>query len=112
MRLTVTDKERQDGSLATTLVIEGPVTIRQVDELKVVLVATLTEAESVRLDLSGVTATDPAFLQLLVSARLTAARSGRELTVMPTPSEAYAQGVVAAGFHSVGACRQDVQEKE
>jgi anti-sigma B factor antagonist len=64
---------------ATSLRIDGDLTIYRAAELKQLLLAPLGEGVTLELDLSGVTEFDTAGLQLLMLARNTAQAAGGEL---------------------------------
>ncbi len=79
------------------LAIAGALTVQRAAELKTVLVDALARSGGVAVDLSGVTEIDLCGLQLLCSARRTAARSGKRFALAgPTP-DAVRRAAEAAG---------------
>lgn len=64
------------------LFIEGELTLRRVRELKESLLARLSKAQVLEVDLADVTEIDSAGLQLLLLARREARTSGRELRLV------------------------------
>lgn len=70
------------GSGATALEFSGSATIRQAAEAHARLTSALAGDGPLALDVSGVTAADLAFVQLIESARLSFAEAGRDLTLV------------------------------
>lgn len=72
----------QRESAPPVLCIQGELSIYRATELKRALLAALTEAASLDIDLSGVTEIDTAGLQLLMLAKKTAQAQQRELRLV------------------------------
>ena len=79
------------------LTISGAVTVQRAAELKAVLVDALARAGRVAIDLSGVTEVDLCGLQLLCSARRTAARSGKRFGLAGRTPDAVRRAAAEAG---------------
>ncbi len=77
--------------------IAGAVTVQRAAELRTVLADALARADRLAIDLSGVTEVDLCGLQLLCSARRTAARSGKRFAIAGATPDAVRQAAEAAG---------------
>ncbi len=80
-----------------TLAIAGAVTVQRAAELKAALVDALAQSGQVAVDLSGVTEVDLCGLQLLCSARRTAAQSGKRFALAGATPDAVRRAAEAAG---------------
>lgn len=83
-------------SSATDLAFSGPATIRQMQDAWTDISAAIERGGALRLDVSGVTETDVSFVQLLESARATAAAQGGEVT-LATPADGALRDVLERG---------------
>lgn len=75
-------KKKAAKPAASTLKLEGELTIYRAAELKDTLLAPLAEATSLEADLAGVTEIDSAGVQLLMLAKQTAQANGCELRLV------------------------------
>ncbi len=77
--------------------IAGAVTVQRAAELKAVLADALARADRLAIDLSGVTEADLCGLQLLCSARRTAAQSGKRFALAGATPDAVRRAAEGAG---------------
>lgn len=73
--------------MSTPLPIEGELTVFTVHELKVRLLAALSEGQPLQLDLSGVSEVDGAGIQLLLAAQRQARQQGSAITLRAMPPQ-------------------------
>lgn len=94
----------QDGpdTISETLAFEGAMTIRQAAEAHARLCAALAGEGPVTLDVTGVTAADLSFVQLIESARRTLAGHGRDLALTAPANDALRDVLARGGFLSGG----------
>ncbi len=87
----------------TVLTLEGKLSIERVAELKERLLNALAQSEELHLNLSQVTEVDSAFLQLLFSTHLAAARCNKRVRTVDGFPEVLEQAIVRSGFlHQMG----------
>lgn len=79
-----------------TLKICGELRIAEADQLRDALFAYLTQTQTLQIDLSAVESCDTAALQLFLSLRLSAEKSGKSLQLVTTSSR-FKEDVMALG---------------
>lgn len=80
------------------LVLEGTVTLEDLEELKGRVLTALDAAGALTLDLSGVNHADIAFLQFLISTNLEALKREAQLSFTGEANEMIAELAASAGF--------------
>ncbi len=93
----------QSGSNAT-LAISGDLAIDTAETMKSGIAEALTEADTIMLDLSGVTGLDLCAMQLLCSAHRTATILGKNLSLISV-SEGFTRDTRRAGFSRHISCQ-------
>ena len=88
----------KESTHGTTLTLGGELTLVHANELKATLTASLRSGGSVAVRLEEVTDMDLSCLQLLYSARRTAAGSGQHFTLDAENSELFRRTAAEAGF--------------
>ncbi len=88
----------QEALGSGTCDLRGPRTIRFADQTRSLLLEALCAYSAASLDCSAVTESDLTFVQLLISARMSAELSGKTLTLAHPPSGAFLQTLSKAGF--------------
>jgi len=83
------------------IVLEGPATIRNVEELHAILAAALDYSGSVTVDCAGITDADLSLIQLLLAARKSARRSGQTLVLSAPADGALREALLQGGFMPV-----------
>ncbi|MBI5440745.1 MAG: STAS domain-containing protein [Deltaproteobacteria bacterium] len=86
---------------------DGDLVLSRARELKESLLAALSRAERVELDLSDVTEADASCLQLLCAAHKEASALGKTLAVVPEPPPVLADRAETAGFRRTHGCASD-----
>jgi len=97
MELTIKQESESGGGGRVTITLAGGVTVSEVEEMKAALVSGLAACRELLLDVGAITATDPALLQLIFSARLSAERMGKKFALGGF-SAAFEKTAGAAGF--------------
>ena len=82
------------------LVFSGPATIRQAEQLAARLLQALAEADRIEIDCSAVTEIDITFIQLILSAGLSAANAGKALLLSAPPTGALLAVLTLCGAHT------------
>ena len=91
----------------------GSCMVDRITELKDLLGSALEQSGEVQLDVSGVESCDVTLIQLLCAAQKTAAQSGKTLTVLGSPSEAFRSLLQESGFlHACQHCAVETCVKE
>jgi len=107
MKLTCEERgEAGDGKVLTVKIV-GEMTIRHGDEIRIALREALHGADRVTLDIEGVNSIDLAGLQLICSARHTAAARHKEMEVSGAGNDAYRNTMRDAGFPCLVGCIRD-----
>ena len=88
----------QEAPSSGALDLNGPRTIRYADQTRSLLLEALCAHSAISLDCSAVTEADLSFVQLLISAQVSAQLSGKTLTLIHPPSGAFLQTLSKAGF--------------
>jgi anti-anti-sigma factor len=88
------------------LALSGELSLLQAEQLKMQLTQALEACGHVRIDVKAVTDIDLASLQLLCAAHRSAGSQGKQLALMPQPSEAFRARVVQAGLTHRDGCGQ------
>jgi anti-anti-sigma regulatory factor len=87
--------------------LEGSLAVGQAEELRMLLIKALIDADQVNVDFGTVTDIDLSCLQLLCSAHRSAVRMNKRLVFSSgTPAE-FRQAVVEAGYARSTGCRLD-----
>jgi len=84
--------------------VNGPLTVRNMEEAKSLLMSSLRSVDEVRLDLDGVTEVDLCALQLGCSLKRTAARLGKQVVYPKDVPPAFARAAEEAGYCFQGGC--------
>lgn len=90
------------------LTLTGSATIRQAAGFQQALLAALTSADEVRLDLTGITEIDLTGLQLLDASHRSAVMSGKLFRVDDGGNPCFQEAVENAGFRRHVGCARDV----
>ena len=101
---------QREHSAGNLLRLEGELTIQQAARVRETLLVAIGAAESLSLDLAGVTATDIAGLQLLCAAHRGAMAAGKSLHRTGQPSAAFAKGMRESGYAREMECRLSTPE--
>ena len=108
MELMITALDITGNQAAKGLRLAGKATVAGAAELKRALLAALAAAETVVLDVSGITATDATFFQLLCAAHQSAVAEGRQLSIAADDGNRLGQLAHTCGFYPAsGCCRTD-----
>ena len=87
----------------------GPLTVKNVAELKNILLSTLDEEETIVINLAEVTEIDLSSLQLLCSAHQYALKNGKEISLNDPEGNLLSAGTTA-GFSGGKKCRYERNE--
>lgn len=82
----------------TCLVLQGPLLLRQADELRAQLLQALQSQSRLEIDCGGVTEADLSAVQALLSAGRSARRGGKPVSLRGAPAPALCAALVRAGF--------------
>lgn len=86
------------------ITVDGPLTVRNMEEAKSLLTSSLQSVDEVRLDLDGVTEVDLCALQLGCSLKRTAARLGKKVVYPKDVPPAFSRAAEEAGCCYRGDC--------
>lgn len=87
-----------ESAEAGLLVLDGALTVRTSEIVHSKLRQAINDRPLVKLDCSNATEVDLSLVQLLLSARLSAQRSGKTVTLAAPPDGALSDALVRAGF--------------
>ncbi len=87
--------------------LDGNLTVNQAEELRMLLIKTLIDADHVRVEFGSVTDVDLTCLQLLCSAHRSASRMKRRLSISGDWPALFKQAVERAGYARHTGCRMD-----
>jgi anti-anti-sigma regulatory factor len=96
---------------ASVLKLVGNWTIERANELKGALLEALNSAESIVIDLEGLTCLDLSAMQLFCSAHRTSLRLGKHLALHGQESETFKRVLRDAGFVRTSGCHSDPDKK-
>ena len=100
------DKATKNG----TLILEGEVTIQNVEDLKNALVDAINSAKQVTVDVSSTTAVDVAGVQLLCAGHRFSTSCGKKMDLCIGDNKRFADFLEEVGFHLSFICNHDEQE--
>ncbi len=89
------------------LVLDGNLTLERAEELRMLLIKALIDADLVSVDFATVTDIDLSCLQLLCSAHRSAARMSKRLVFSGEWPDVFRQAVNESGFARFSGCRLD-----
>ena len=105
--MNITFQEQQSGKQGN-LTLDGNLTVNQAEELRMLLIKALIDAEHVQVDFGPVSEVDLSCLQLLCSAHRSAGRMKRRLSLSGRWPEPFEKTVKEAGYTRLTGCRFDV----
>jgi anti-anti-sigma regulatory factor len=104
--MNLTFLEQQSGKQGN-LTLDGDLTVNRAEELRMLLIKALIDADQVRVEFGPVTGVDLSCLQLLCSAHRSAGRMQRRLSLSGDWPEPFKQTVEQAGYARHTGCRLD-----
>ena len=105
MNITFRDQDSRKQGIIT---LEGNLTVTQAEELRMLLIKALVDADHVHVDFGSLTGVDLSCLQLLCSAHRSASRIKRRFSLSADWPELFKQTVEDAGYPRLTGCRLDV----
>ncbi len=91
-----------------TIALEGELTVNRAEEIRMLLIKALIDADRIHVDFGTVSDADLSCLQLLCSAHRSAGRMKRSMTLSAAWPEPFKQAVAEAGYARLTGCRLDV----
>ena len=91
-----------------SITLGGKLTVKRAEELRLLFMTALTEADDVEVDFGPVTEVDLSCLQLLCAAHRSASRIKRRFSLSADWPERFKQTVEDAGYVRLTGCRLDV----
>jgi anti-anti-sigma regulatory factor len=88
----------EDAAGDSCVVLEGPLLLRQAEDLRAKLLLAVQTQDRLEIDCAGVTEADLSGLQTLLSAARSARRGGKPVLLRGAPSPALRDAVLRAGF--------------
>ncbi len=88
----------------------GALTVNCAEEIRMLLIKALIDADQVLMDFGDVTEADLAGLQLLCSAHRTAVRLKKQLSYAGTPPDVFIRSVEEGGFARATGCGLDCEK--
>ncbi len=104
MGLMMASNDTSVNPAAKAVQLSGKATVAEAVDLKKVLAEALASADEVILDVSGITACDPTFFQLICAAHQSSEVQGKRLRVAHDDLGVLRNLAVAAGFHPASVC--------
>ncbi len=105
--MDITFHERQSGKQGV-VTLDGSLTLTHAEELRMLLIKALIDAEDVQVGFKSVADTDLSCLQVLCSAHRSACRMNRQLSLSGDWPRSFKQAVEDAGYARLAGCRLDV----
>ena len=96
---TILTVEDPAAPASAVLHLHGKATIEYCSQLRTALLDALDKADNLGVEVSGVEALDVPALQLFCAARRSAIKRGKNMVLSGGLSEAFAEGVLDAGFN-------------
>ncbi len=104
--MNLTFQDQQSGKQGT-ITLDGELIVNRAEELRMLLIKALIDADRVQVDFGAVNDTDLSCLQLLCSAHRSAGRMKRSLTLAGNWPAPFNKTVQTAGFSRLTGCRLD-----
>ncbi len=100
-------EERQNGKQGT-ITLDGDLTVQRAEELRMLLIRGIIDADRVQVDFGPVTDADLSCLQLLCSAHRSAGRMQKDVSLSGAWPAAFTRVVDEAGYARLSGCKLDV----
>lgn len=106
--MNLTFQDQQLGKQGN-ITLDGNLTVNRAEELRMLLIKALIDADHVQVDFGPVTEVDLSCLQLLCSAHRSAGRMKRRLSLSGGWPEPFQKTLEEAGYARLSGCRFDTE---
>ncbi len=105
--MDLTFQDQQSGKRGT-ITLDGELTVHRAEELRMLLIRAIIDADRVHVEFGPVTDADLSCLQLLCSAHRSAGRMQKDVSLSSAWPEPFKRVVDEAGYGRLSGCRLDV----